>query len=120
MLLTNSMGETQVCKSCQTTYPNTYFFCPICGKKLKDAPLSTSFSKQAVLYLISFFLPPFGLPQGIRYLKQNGGKTKAIGITIVLLTIASISITIMVFTYFMSSVSKLYNGDLNSYQGIGF
>ena len=113
------MGETQVCKSCHSISPNTYFFCPNCGKKLKEKPLSTSFSKQAILYLISFFLPPFGLPQGIKYLRQNGGKQKAIGITIILLTIASISISIMIVNSFMSSVSKLYNGDFNSYPEVG-
>lgn len=109
------MDETQVCKSCETLSPNTYFFCPNCGKKLKDKPLSTTFTKQIVIYLISFFLPPFGLSQGLKYLRQNDGKEKAIGITIVLLTIASITISVLIVSYFMSSVNKLYNGQLNSY-----
>lgn len=112
------MDETQTCKGCQTISPNTYFFCPNCGKKLKDKSLSTSIGKQIVIYLISFFLPPFGLPQGIKYLRQNNWKGKTIGIVIILLTIISISISIIIVNAFMSSLSGSLNS-LNSYQGLG-
>lgn len=109
------MDETQTCKDCKTISPNTYFFCPNCGKKLKDKPLSTSLGRQIIIYLISFFLPPFGLPQGIKYLRQDSSKEKTIGIVVILLTIISIIISVMIF----NSLSGSLNSNLNYYQGVG-
>lgn len=114
------METTQICPNCETVSSSTAYFCPNCGKKLREKPLSTTFTRQIGIYLISFFLPPFGLSTGFKYLKQKDSKEKTIGIVAILLTIASLAISIMIFGNFMNSLSKLYNGQLNSYQGIGF
>lgn len=110
---------TQICSSCQTVSSEKFYFCPNCGKKLKEKPLSTSLAKQILIYSISFFLPPFGLSFGIKYLRQKSSREKAIGLASIMLTIISIAISLAIFATFMNSLSKLYNLDLENYQGLG-
>ena len=113
------MDPNQICPHCETVCPSANYFCPNCGKKLKDKPLSTSAAKQIAVYLISFFLPPFGLGSGIKYLKQEDGKSKAIGGVAILLTIMAIIITILITINVLNSMSKVLNGQLNPYGGLG-
>ena len=91
-------------------------FCPACGKKLKRSDLSTGIQKQIGVYLLSFFLPPFGLFPAIKYLRQADSKSKKIGVIALVLTVISILITI--------SLTKLVLGTFESrlqiYRGIGY
>ena len=59
------------CPKCKFPILENYFFCPNCGKKLKNGPLPINIEKQIGLYLISFLVPPFGLLPGVRYLLQK-------------------------------------------------
>ena len=107
----------------QTTCPNCNnpilpidIFCPACGKKLKNCEASLGIQKQIGVYLLSFFLPPFGLFPAIKYLRQADSKSKTIGAIALVLTVISILITI--------SLTKLVLGTFESqlqlYQGIGY
>jgi len=96
------------------------YFCPKCGKKLKDKLPSTTFSKQLIVYAISFFLPPFGLWPAIRYLRQQDDKSKKIGLAAIFLTIISILLTIWLTTSFINSFNKELNNQLRLYQDIGY
>ena len=91
------------CPSCQAVLPADAYFCSQCGIKLKEFSISTSISKQAVIYFISFFLAPFGLVYVFRYLKQSDHKARKIGIAALILTILGISLTIWTAKAFMDS-----------------
>lgn len=85
---------TTKCPKCQTENPIDSNFCLNCGFKLKEPSLSSSLWKQASIYLISFFLPPFGLVPAFKYLRQNDPKLKNIGLIAICLTLLSIFISI--------------------------
>lgn len=99
----DTMPEIMVCPSCQAVTSTTANFCSQCGKKLKNAPLSTSVAKQIVIYLVSFFLAPFGLGYAFIYLKQPDAKTRTIGIISLALTVCAIVAVIVFSTAFMKS-----------------
>jgi uncharacterized OB-fold protein len=105
--------EPQICPSCQHPLTDADYFCPNCGKKIKNKPVSTSLGKQIVVYLVSFFLPPFGLPWAFRYLRQEDEKSKAIGYVVIGLTILSIVISIWLTINFVNQTSKEITNDLN-------
>lgn len=89
-----------VCKSCQNPISPTYFFCPYCGKKLRQPPLSTSIGKQIGVYFLAIFFPFFSIVPGIRYMNQPDSKSKAVGVVALLVT--GISLLLNVYFLFVS------------------
>ncbi|HSW96222.1 MAG TPA: zinc-ribbon domain-containing protein [Candidatus Saccharimonadales bacterium] len=102
-----------LCPSCYKPITEDEYFCPNCGKKLRDKPVSTSIAKQTLVYLVSFFLPPFGLPWAYKYLKQPDKTSKSIGYVVIGLTILSVIISIWLTLSFINQTNKLLNSDLN-------
>lgn len=103
-----------VCPSCHTPITEEEYFCPNCGKKLKDKPVSTGVAKQMLVYLVSFFLPPFGLPWAFRYLKQPDQKSKIIGYITIGLTIISILTNVWLIMAFINQTQQAMNTDFNN------
>ncbi|MBI5913530.1 hypothetical protein HY839_03795 [Candidatus Azambacteria bacterium] len=103
------MPEIIVCSSCQAVAPAEANFCAQCGKKLKNAPLSTSVGKQIFIYLVSFFLAPFGLGYAFIYLKQPDAKARTIGAVSLALTACAIVAVIWIATAFMKSLYGQFN-----------
>jgi len=101
------------CRFCHEAISDDDYFCPHCGKKLKDKPVSTSIGKQIVVYLISLLLPPFGLPWAIRYLRQQDQKSKTIGYVVIALTVISIIVNIWLAYAFIQQTSQQINTDMN-------
>lgn len=103
-----------LCPSCHTPITEEEYFCPNCGKKLKDKPVSTGVAKQMLVYLVSFFLPPFGLPWAFRYLKQPDQKSKIIGYITIGLTIISILTNVWLIMAFINQTQQAMNTDFNN------
>lgn len=95
-----------ICPKCQLPILAEFYYCPNCGKQLHFKPISVSIAKQIGVYLLSFFLPPFGLYPGIKYIRQGDVKTKMVGWIAVILTIVSVVITIYIFQNFMQEYSR--------------
>jgi hypothetical protein len=87
----------------------TWAYCPNCGYALRGKVLSTSIGKQITLYLISFFLPPFGLIQGLKYFKEKDSKLRMIGVVSIILTIVAIILGILAFKMTLDFYSRLLN-----------
>ena len=75
-----------ICSSCNALMMPSANFCSNCGKALRLIPPSTTVFKQIIVYLISFFLAPFGLWYAWKYLKQDDRKSKIIGVVAIVLT----------------------------------
>lgn len=106
--------ETQLnCPNCKQNISIEAYFCPNCGKKLKDKPQSTTIGRQLFIYLLSFLLPPLGLWPGIKYLKQKDNKSRMVGIIAILLTVISIAITVWLSFGFINEFNKQLNTSLN-------
>jgi len=107
-----------LCPFCQSPVDASFFFCPICGKKLREKPLSTGIAAQLGLYLLSAILPPLNIPWMIRYLKMPG-KPKIIGIVSLVLMCASIIVGIWAYKIFVTNLQTQLNNSLRQYQYLG-
>jgi hypothetical protein len=108
------MEPQLLCSYCkQQTISTQYYFCPNCGKQLRNKPLSTAIFRQILIYLLSFLLPPLGFWPAVKYLKQPDGKSRAIGFTAIILTMISIVISVWSYFYFMDILNKTINSNLN-------
>lgn len=80
----------------------------------------TTFSKQLWIYLVSFFLPPFGIWPAVKYIRAPDEKSKRIGWAAIFLTIISVLITVWLTMNFINSFTKGLNNKLDLYSGMGF
>jgi hypothetical protein len=111
------MDSQITCPHCKGNISLADYFCPHCGKKLKEELQPTTLLKQLTIYLVSFFLPPLGVWPAIKYLRQGDKKSKKIGLIALFLTIISIVITIWLTINFINSFNQQLNNQLNLYQG---
>ena len=102
----NDMDQ-KICPSCRLSLSENFYFCPNCGKKIKEPPVSTTALKQIGIYLLSIFLPPLGLWPGIKYLLQKEQKAKTIGIIAIILTIISTAVTFWISIDFFNQLNKI-------------
>jgi hypothetical protein len=98
-----------VCSSCNARMISSANFCLNCGKPLRAMPHSTSVSKQIIVYLISFFLAPFGLWYAWKYLRQDDHTSKIIGAVVIALTIMSMAVTIWTAVRLFNSVNQYFD-----------
>ena len=118
----NTSSVASNCPTCHQPVLSYYYFCPNCGTKLNQAPLSTTLPAQISLYAFSIILPMICFLfvtrwQGVKYFKSKDPKTKQIGQTAWVLLIISTIFTIwlaVVWTqsYIQSTVNSI-NSDLN-------
>jgi hypothetical protein len=95
------------CPACHQSVNPEYYFCPNCGKNLKEKITPISVLTQIGIYALSILLPPLGLWPGIKYLIKGGTQAKTIGVVAIILTVISTIVTIW-----------LIYGALQSYLGI--
>jgi hypothetical protein len=90
------------------------------SQEAQKASLSTTIGKQIVIYLISFFLPPFGLIYAFKYLKADDEKAKRIGQITVILTIISLLLNFWLLKTVFDSVPQLINSQMKpeDYNGL--
>lgn len=105
------------CPRCHTQVKNTDYFCFNCGQNLKPKPPSTSTVQQLIIYLESFFLPPYGIILGMRYLKQNDNKSKAVGIIAIIITIISLYTVVRLTLDLIKTVNTGINTQLQGIEG---
>ena len=109
----------QLCRFCNSPVIDTFFFCPTCGKKLHEPPITIA--KQISVYAISILLPPLGLWPGIKYAIQKDEKIRAVGIIAIILTVISTVVTIWLFMTTINSITSSINSPLlDQYQNLGY
>lgn len=111
--------EQTSCPACHTLIRPTDYFCFNCGKNLKAKPPSISVTSQIILYLVSIFLPPFGILPAMKYLRQPDQKSKIIGGVAIVLTIISLIFTALFLINLMNTVNQQVNSQLQNF-GAGF
>lgn len=110
----------QVCSSCNLPIQDNFYFCPNCGKKLKEKPLSTSIGKQIVIYTISFIIPPSGFWYGFKYISQQGKNRKIIGILSIVITLISSIISVYLFKNFIDNINIELSKQMSIYNSLGY
>lgn len=109
--------EPQLCSACHFALSETFYFCPNCGKRIKEPPMSAM--KQIGIYALSILLPPLGLVPGIRYLLQKDQKVKTIGIVAIILTIISTVITLWFTMTLFNQLNQTMNIQKQQIQDLG-
>lgn len=99
-----------LCPSCGSPVSPDFYFCPNCGKKIKEPPPSASFSAQFTVYFVSLFIPPFGLWYAYKYLRYGGSTQKKIGYAAIVLTIAGIWLVVWTSQVLISSLNQALTG----------
>jgi hypothetical protein len=108
-----------LCPFCSTPLDAAAFFCPVCGKNVREKPLSTGIGVQIGLYAVSILLPPLSLIWTIKYLKSKDPKAKQIGMISLGLTIATLVAVFWLSLTFVKNITQGVNQQLNQYQDIG-
>jgi len=108
------------CSSCSFPVIDAYFFCPNCGKKLKRRPPSTSAVKQISFYLFCVFFPPFGLIPAVRYVIQTDSKSKVVGYIGIGLTLASLTVSIILTVQIFSQIQNTLKMQQDVYKQLGY
>jgi hypothetical protein len=92
-----------------------WFFCPNCAKELKEKVPEITFAKQILIYVVSFFLAPWGLRWGLKYVRSSDTKVRTIGIISIILTIISIIFLITSLKTTIDMYGKMLNNLVPSY-----
>jgi len=106
------------CLYCRGNIVLADYFCPHCGKKLREKPLATNLARQIYIYLLSLLLPPLGLWPAIKYLRQQDEKSKKIGLAALVLTIISLLAAIWLSMGFINSLNQKFSNQFTDYQEI--
>jgi L-lactate permease len=108
------------CPFCSAPIEPTAFFCPVCGKSLKEKPLPKDLSTQVGLYLASIFLVPFFLGRTIKYMKSTDEKARHIGLISLGLTIVELIVVIWLSVAITKNITREVNQQINQYQNLSF
>lgn len=107
-----------LCPSCHYSISTDFYFCPNCGKKIKEPPPPISFMAQFTVYFISLFIPPFGLWYAYKYLRYGGSTDgfgwfttrKKIGWAAIILTAIGIWLVVWTSQVLINSLNQALTG----------
>lgn len=108
--------DNLVCKFCSLPVSDLDYYCANCGKMIKEKPVSMSFWAILWLFVLSIFLPPFGLGQTIKYIKSSNINSRILGIISLVVTILAIIITTKLAMNYFDNVTKEMNRQLQDFQ----
>ncbi|MFZ1019794.1 MAG: zinc ribbon domain-containing protein [Minisyncoccia bacterium] len=97
--------EPNICPTCHQSVLSQYYFCPNCGAKIHEAPLSTTAGTQVWIYAFSVILPMICFIfvtrwPGVKYYKSEDLKAKRIGqIAWALLILSTIITIVLVYVW---------------------
>lgn len=103
----------QTCKNCKGSITEAFYFCPNCGKKLKEPPFRFSVSKSVGILIFSLLFPPFGIIPGIKYLFKKDIRARVVGVLTIALTLIITIILINFISNFLNRTMEMYNEILN-------
>ena len=106
-----------ICPQCHQPVSPDAYFCPNCGKALKEKPPETTVLTQIKIYAVSALLPPLGLIYVWKYYFLPDKKSKQIAIIALVLTIVMTVITVWITIDAVNSFNQTLNSALNGQIG---
>lgn len=113
----NPNGQVLKCHKCNTPINENFFFCPICGVKIKEPPFKFSWTRFTGNVLIAILVPPLGLLPGIKHIKMKERNAKLLGILYILLTIIATIFMIWIIADYVKTLNETINqiNEIQSY-----
>ena len=109
-----------ICRFCGKEIPENSFFCPSCGKKLKDREENLTLGREIFIYAFSFFLTPLGLYWFFKYFRGPEAVKKRVAYISLIITVITILTTVVVTVSYLKSVNKYINSDqYKQYKDLG-
>ena len=108
------------CPFCSTQIDATAYFCPNCGKKIREKPLGIDAKSQILLYLVSLLLPPLFIGRTIRYMRSTDPKSRLVGMISLFMTIVAIVVISWITVSFMQKLNSQINEVVNKEQYFGY
>lgn len=105
--------QTTACPTCQYQLNPEWYFCPNCGKQLKEKVPVITIGKQITIYLVSFFLAPLGLGWGFKYIRSKDPSVRMVGVAAIVLTAVSIAAIIVTFKSFSDQYARILDSMTN-------
>lgn len=105
-----------VCKYCSLPVTPVDYFCPNCGKKLKDKPVSIGFWALVWLFGLSAFAPPFGIGLTIKYMRAEDEQARTLGWISLVVTLVALIVTILLTKTLMENLNQQINSQMQNYQ----
>ncbi len=120
-----TIPQSLLCPVCHQPLQPEFYFCPNCGKSLKEKPPSTSAGAQIGLYLMSIITPllcfiTIGSWHGMKYFKSEDPHAKQIGIISIILMIISTVVTSWFLYVFTLQLMQSLSGGLVGAGGENF
>lgn len=110
------------CKFCKSPIQESFYFCPNCGKKIKEPPFKFSLGKSITIIIVALLFPPFGLIPGIKYFLKDDKRAQFVGMITIAVTIIAIGlmfvVTMRIANYYKDTYSQILQlqGNLNANQ----
>ena len=110
------------CKFCKSPTQESFYFCPNCGKKIKEPPFKFSLARSITIIVAAILLPPFGIIPGVKYFLKDDKRAQFIGLVTIALTILAtglmIIVAVKVANYYKETYSQIIQlqGNLNANQ----
>ncbi len=97
------------CKFCKSPTQESFYFCPNCGKKLKEPPFKFSLAKSITIIVAAILIPPFGIIPGVKYFLKDDRRAQFIGIITIAVTILATGLMIVVTMRVVNYYKESYN-----------
>lgn len=106
------------CPKCgQATAPD-YFYCPYCGRNLKEKPVGTDTESLIKLMLLSALLAPWGLGTTIKYIRSPDSQARMAGFVSLALTIGVLVGLTIWSSFLISKLTEELNTQMGALNGL--
>ena len=97
------------CKFCKSPTQESFYFCPNCGKKIKEPPFKFSLAKAITVIVAAFLIPPFGIIPGVKYFLKDDRRAQFVGLITIAVTILATGLMIIVTSRVLNYYKDAYN-----------
>lgn len=111
--------DNSSCASCHASIASSYYFCPNCGKKLREKLLPITIGRQINIYLWSFFIPPSGLWWAWKLFRQHDQTAIKVAVAAIVITVISLALTIVTVESSIRLFNQALNTQLNGSNSLG-
>lgn len=118
-------ARKNICPQCHQPILPEYYFCPNCGKKLEEVPLSTTIWAQLWLYVFTLIIMPFTAYlayrhwQGIAYVRSKDPKARRMGLISIGILIGTIAFLIWSLWTGIAQLQESIQAQQNNLNSLG-